>query len=68
MKYEFTLHLPGIAGYEKRTNYPVAFEPQVTPFEAASHTEAANIAAQMYRDAVRHNPDLKSAIFNVGRA
>lgn len=53
MKYEFALLKPGIAGFEKKTGYPIGHAPEVTEFEASCHTEARVIAARMFNSVRR---------------
>jgi hypothetical protein len=47
MKYELQIHKPGIAGFSKR-NEPEGFAPEVIFFNAASNTEALNMARDAY--------------------
>ena len=49
MKFEITIYRPGIAGYERKTGEPIAFEPVIEHFEAKCATEAENKAAEIYK-------------------
>jgi len=49
MKYVLSVFYPGIAGYEKKTNYAIGHPPVETEFEAVTHTEARVTAARMFR-------------------
>lgn len=49
MKYELQIHKPGIAGFNRR-NEPEAFPPEVIEFDAASNTEALNMARKAYTE------------------
>jgi hypothetical protein len=50
MKFEFILHRPGIVAFEKKTNDPIGYEPEIVEFEAASNTNALYIGRKMYEE------------------
>jgi len=47
MKYEYTLHRPGIVGFDRKGE-PIGETPLTEYFEARSHAEAATMALKMY--------------------
>ena len=49
MQYEYTLHRPGIVGFDRR-NEPIGETPLTELFQANSHTEAYKIGLKMYEE------------------
>jgi len=53
VKYVLEIHPAGIAGYEKKTGYPIGYPAEKIEFEAQSHTEAAVFARKQFNSVRR---------------